>query len=200
MKGLTRLSRSIVAHHLRGFFKGNDKVGVACIYCSYKEKEVQTPVNLLSSVWMQLAEGKTALGDDARDLYNNHIDKDTRPSLEEICKILKAEVGKNAKTFIVIDALDEITDEGSRIKLLESLRALQPSVNLMVTSRVLDNIARYFAGSIRLNIGARVEDLRAYISGRISRGAQLSQYVQREPELASEIENKVIGNAQKMYE
>jgi hypothetical protein len=148
---------------------------------------------------MQLVEGKELKGEGAKELYNNHIDKGTRPSLEEVCKLLSQEAGFNSKTYIIIDALDEIIDEETRAKLLESLRALQPAINLMITSRFLDNISCDFAGDLRLDVSARMEDLRAYIAGRISRDRHLSRFVLKDPSVASEIETRVLANAQEMY-
>jgi hypothetical protein len=74
-----------------------------------------------------------------------------------------------SKVFIVVDALDESTeDHGTRAKLLTALRTLPGMVNLMFTSRDLLSIARQFQGTKCLHILAHGEDLRKYVQGRIA--------------------------------
>jgi hypothetical protein len=74
-----------------------------------------------------------------------------------------------SKAFIVVDALDESTeDHGIRATLLKALRSLPGTVNLMFTSRDLLSIARQFQGTKRLDIQAHDGDLRKYVEGRIA--------------------------------
>ena len=176
------------------------EIGIACIYCNYKEQDVQTPANLIASIWMQLVLGKAAVNDDVKKLYKKHIDKDTRPNFQEVLEILKKETDKYKKLYVIIDALDECTDDFSRETLVEQIRGLQPKANLMVTSRVLDSIARIFAGAPVLEISASPADVRAYVAGRVSRGGQLSRHVKTDLMLFKDIEQSVAENAQGMYE
>jgi hypothetical protein len=101
---------------------------------------------------------------------------------------------------MVVDALDECPEgKGSRESLLRELKALQPIVSLMVTSRFIDTIAREFQRAIQLEISANVEDICAYVRGRISREVKLSRNVVKDPVLGEGIVKTVSGNAQKMY-
>src|SRR3981189_160315 len=148
------LKRSIVVDHLRKLYKDQPDggIGVACIYCNYKEQDVQTLISLTASIWMQLVQGKAVIDDDVKKLYKENIDKDTRPNLREVSKILKKEIHKYKKVYVVVDALDECTDDYSRETLIEQIRGLQPTVSLMATSRFFDSIARIFAGASILEI------------------------------------------------
>jgi hypothetical protein len=149
-------------------FKDSD-IAVTCIYCNYKEQAVQTVPNLVSSLLKQMVQGRNLLSDNIKSFYKHHQDQDTHPTLDEYLKALGSEIGMYSKVFIVVDALDESTeDHGIRAKLLRALRTLPGTVNLMFTSRDLSSIARQLQGTQRLNIRAHDQDLRTYVQGRIA--------------------------------
>lgn len=165
---LTRatINRSIVVNHLHEQFKDEPDVAIACIYCNYKERDMQTPVNLIASLWSQLVQNQETFSNDVQALYKLHSRKGTRPTLSEVTKVLQSETGRYLKIFVVVDALDECPeDNGSRKGLLKELRALLPTVNLMVTSRFIDTIAHEFKGVTQLEICASVDDIQAYVRG-----------------------------------
>lgn len=195
------LNRSLVIDHLRKSYERQlDEIGVACIYCNYKEQDVQTPANLIAGIWMQLVIEKAVINDKVKKLYRKHVDKDTRPSLREVSEVLKMEIDKYKKVYVIIDALDECTDDFSRETLVENIRGLQLNVNLMVTSRFLDSIERTFKEASILEISADPTDIRTYVEGRISRGGQLSRHVKADAMLAEDIEKSIAESAQGMYE
>jgi hypothetical protein len=198
---LTRafINRSIVVNHLHERFKDEADVAIGCIYCNYKERDMQTPVNLIASLWSQLVQNQDTLSNDVQALYKLHSRKCTRPTLSEVSKMLQSEAGRYLKIFVVVDALDECPeDNGSRKILLKELRALRPTINLMVTSRFIDNIAREFKGMTQLEISASVEDIQAYVRGRISQENKLLRNVGKDSALKEDIVKSVTGNAEKM--
>lgn len=185
--------------NLRERLKNDIGVGIACIYCDYKERDAQTLINLVTGLWAQLVRNSGSLSTEVRDLYSTHVRQNSSPTLDEVSKILQAEVTRYAKIFVVIDALDEYP-EGDRSTLLKKLRELRPAINLMVTSRYLDAIANDFKGSPQLEISANVEDVQAYIVGRISGEKRLSRFVSKDAALGEKIVKIVAGKAKKMYE
>ncbi|MCJ1430386.1 hypothetical protein MMC29_008304, partial [Sticta canariensis] len=48
------------------------KIGIASIYCNYKERETQTRADLLASLWMQLLQDERPLDKNAIGLYEVH--------------------------------------------------------------------------------------------------------------------------------
>ncbi|KIW12585.1 hypothetical protein PV08_09863 [Exophiala spinifera] len=190
------LMSSIVVNDLRDRFDAVPGVGIAAIYCNYKERLEQTAVNLLSGLWLQLAQGSGQLSDDVKSLYRKHVDRNTLPTLAEVEMVVSKEVGRYQKVFVVVDALDEC-HWSLRMDLLETLQTLQPKVNLLVTSRFDDSIAHSFEESSTYEIEARTEDLLIYISSRIS--GQLTRHVKRDPSLAGEIEKVVVERAKNMF-
>jgi hypothetical protein len=148
---------------------------------------------------MQLVHDLGSLHSDVKGLYNTHIQKGTRPTRAEILKVLQSEVSRYSKVFVVVDALDEISEEHTRTILLTELRSLRPTVNLMATSRFLTPIARMFEMAEQLEVSATVEDVRKYIEARISRESRLSQLIRKSPALHEDIVNAVVGRSKKMY-
>jgi hypothetical protein len=191
------LFSSIVIDNLRERLKNDIGVGVACIYCNYKEKDAQTVTNLVAGLWAQLVQNSGSLSTEVRDLYSTHVRQNSSPTLDEVSEILQCEIARYSKIFVVIDALDEYP-EGDRSTLLKKLRELRPTINLMVTSRYLDTIANDFEGSPQLEISANIEDVRAYIVGRISGEKRLSRFVGKDAALGENIVNTVAGKAKKM--
>ncbi|KAJ7266763.1 ankyrin repeat domain-containing protein [Mycena rebaudengoi] len=130
--GKTVLSSTIV-DYLRDKYQSN--VGIACAYLNHKERDMQSPENVLAGLWRQLIFGKPILsGSPAHTLYHKHHEKGTRPSVEEMHALLSSEVAGYSKVYFVIDALDEYP-ETKRHVLLKHLAALKPNINLLFTSR-----------------------------------------------------------------
>jgi hypothetical protein len=191
--------RSIVVHYLRKQF-GND-AGIAAIYCNYKDITAQTPVNLIASLWMQLVQGRP-LSDKVKNLYKTHADRNTRPSLGEISEVLRSEVDgySESNVFIIVDALDECPEDNAiRGTLLRELRALQPAIHLMVTSRPNVTIEPDLPWSMQVEVLASDGDVRRYVDARISRDRQLARHLRGRSTLQEEVCKTVVSNAQGMY-
>jgi hypothetical protein len=140
-----------------------------CIYCNYKEQALQTISNLAASLLKQLLQDRNTLSEAIKLFCKHHQDRDTHPTLDEFLEVLGSEIGMYSKVFIVVDALDECTEDyGTRANLLRALRTLPGTVNLMFTSRDLLSISRQFQGTKRLDIQAHREDLQKYVRGRIA--------------------------------
>jgi hypothetical protein len=194
-------NRSIVVDHLRKQFENRTDVGVAYIYCSYKEKDAQTPVNLIASLLVQLAIDKEhRSSEDVNNLYQKHRQRNTRPSLEEVSDVLQSAVGRFSKVFIIVDALDECPEDGRiRSDLAAKLSSLPSSVNVLVTSRP----GIEFPKAKQLEVKANIKDLQAYVHKRITRGisqvAQLSEEVRGDKNLSMRIVSTVAEKAEGMY-
>lgn len=187
-----------MVNHLREQLS-DANIGIACIYCNYKEEHMQSPVNLIASLWAQLVQNSGSLSSEVKDLYRTRIHQHSPPTLSDVSKLLQSEIGRYLKIFVVVDALDECP-ESNRSAMLKVLRALQPTINLLVTSRFLDSIANDFEGATRLEISASAEDVRTYAIGRISHEQRMSRLIGKDAALGKTIVETVVGNSKKMYE
>lgn len=106
---------SIVIEHLYTKYRNDNSVGTAYLYCNFRRQDEQKPVDLLASLLKQLLSEKPNMPVSMRRLYEYHMNKQTRPSFDEISKELHSVVAPYSKCFIIVDALDECqVSNGSR--------------------------------------------------------------------------------------
>ncbi|ERF69027.1 hypothetical protein EPUS_08377 [Endocarpon pusillum Z07020] len=101
--------RSTAANQLSQAYETDPHVGIAWIYCDYKDAQtLQTSARFLLAFWKQLVLKRGTLSDDAKAICQQ-----TRGGLraEEALRLLDSECRKNSKTFLMVDALDECTDQ-----------------------------------------------------------------------------------------
>ncbi|KAJ7327647.1 ankyrin repeat-containing domain protein, partial [Mycena albidolilacea] len=184
---------SMVVDHLNTHTQNRD-VGVACIYLNHKETEAQTVSNLLSGLWRQLVFGKD-ITSQVQELYKQHTEKGTRPSLDNIHLALCAAITQFSKVYIVVDAVDEYP-ENQRHLLFDHLTEIRSTVNLMITSR--PHITP-IADSEVLQIRANDKDIQSYVDGYIKRSPHLSKLVKMKPELEEKIGTKMRNTVDGMF-
>ncbi|KAL8831035.1 MAG: hypothetical protein Q9191_001102 [Dirinaria sp. TL-2023a] len=193
-------NRSIAVEHTVKTQEGRpkDEIGIAYVYCNYKEQDTQRPENLLASVWRQLIDDQADLGDSIRRQYSTHVDKGTRPKLKEIADELRKETDRFQKVYVFIDALDELTDEQTRETFIDQFQAFS-NICLMVTSRYFESLARLFKNAAILEIAAHATDVQRYVTGRIAQGGRLSRHIKADATLEKAIGDSVVKNADKMF-
>ena len=183
---------SIVIDNLCSRFGNDGSIGIAYLYCNFRQQQDQKPVDLLASLLGQLVQGRPSVPDSVKSLYGRHETKRTRPPFGEISHALQSIMASYSRTFIVIDALDEcgISDGGWR-KFLSEIFNLQAKTgaSLFATSRFIPDITEEFKGSPSLEIRANSDDVRKYLDGHMP---QLRSFVLRNPDLQEEIKTEIV--------
>ncbi|KAJ7117132.1 hypothetical protein C8R44DRAFT_593899, partial [Mycena epipterygia] len=186
---------SLVVNHLQ-YQSRTENIGVACIYLNYKEAESQTPQNLLGCLWRQLVLGKP-IHPEVHALYEKHREQQTRLTLDEVYKTLSLSVAQYSKVYLIVDAVDEYPEE-QRTILLESLAAIDG--NVMLTSRPhIDPDSTALPNLQLVEIQATEDDMQQYIATQISKSTRLSKHIRTRPELADEIQSKILTNVNGMF-
>lgn len=159
---------SIVVEYLRNNYPSSC---VAYVYCHSEHQEEQTPTNMLRSILRQLVWNKSPLPKEVRELHDAHNTRiGSQPQLAKIALVLKSVIASNARTFIVIDALDECqNNDSSRDILLSELLALQEAtgLNVFATSRHQE-VEANFNGSLIQEISATTTDIEIYLEEKIT--------------------------------
>ncbi|PNP50730.1 hypothetical protein THARTR1_08351 [Trichoderma harzianum] len=190
---------SLAINHLSSKFRGNSAIGVAYVYFNYNRQEDQDFQKLLASLLKQLAGGCHPLPDSTKELYNEHLKKRTRASLEELKTDFKGVVAKYSKVFIILDALDECQFFELNL-LLSGLVELQKEhrLQLLATSRPIPEIMDLFNHSnvAKLQIRAETSDVNAYIEAHMDK---LSRVTRRNPVLREEIKADISEAVDGMY-
>ncbi|KAJ7266795.1 ankyrin repeat domain-containing protein [Mycena rebaudengoi] len=195
--GKTVLS-SVVVNYLQAQFQPSGNIGVACLYLNHKEGDLQSPENLLASLWWQLVIGKPLVAS-VHKLYEHHHDRRTRPLVQEIDNVLCGVIAEYSKVYFVIDALDEYPED-QRHWLLNHLATLGPKTNVMLTSRPHITLnPTHFPEIHTLEICATEDDIRRYVDSHIQMSPRLLRHVQSQPELHQEIEAKILNNVEGMF-
>ena len=166
---------SIVVEDLTTRFFEDPTIGIAYTYCNFRRKEEQKIDSLLRNLLKQLAARQSSLPERVKDLYDQHKNKQTSPSLDEISRTLQSVAAMYSKVFIVIDALDECqTFDGCRMKFLEEIFTLEEKSdrNIFATSRFIPEVSERFKGGTTYEIRAHDEDVRRYLDSRILQSGQ----------------------------
>lgn len=195
--GKTVLS-AIVVDHLCGKFGQDSSIGIAWLFCEYHRHNEQTLEHLLSSLLKQLLKQQTTLPNCVTELYELHQRRTTRPSINDIAKLLKSATATLSRVFFIVDALDEcqLTD-GCQMDFISNLFTFQDGAktNIFATSRHIDSIQSKFSGCVSLEIKAADEDIRMYLRGQRRRFTQDMV----NDELQARIESKVVKASANMY-
>ncbi|KAI4203597.1 MAG: hypothetical protein LQ350_001787 [Teloschistes chrysophthalmus] len=132
---------SIAVEHLKNTLK-HQNTAVMILYCGYNQARSQSVDSLVAALIKQVLQIRPAISEKLKELYNVHARTGIFPSLTELTKILRAELGKFDNCFIIIDGLDELLDEAKRQELLDTLT--HGRVNVLMTSRPLDTVKDLF--------------------------------------------------------
>ena len=196
--GKTTLT-SIVVDDLTSLFRSDSTIGIAYIYCSFQRQDEQKVGDLLANLLKQLSQEKASLPANVRALYDQHRNKRTQPSFDEISRTLQSVAAMYSRVFLIIDALDECqASDCCRSRLLSTISNLQvkSGVNILATSRFIPEIVEHFKNDTLLEIRASSEDVERYLEGHIG---QLPSFVQLNKHLQEEIKIGISEAVDGMY-
>lgn len=193
---------SIIVEDLLNRFGADETVAFGYVYCGYKRQYEQKPVDLMSNLLKQLFEFQSHPSDDLNALYDRRMKHKTRPSLDEVSKVLCSVANSFSRVFILVDALDENSDaEGARTKFLSEIFEIQSQsskcLSFLATSRPLPDIANLFARCSQREIRANEDDVQKYLNSQLS---QLAPKIRQSQDLTDEITSKLSQIVNGMYE
>ncbi len=129
-------------------------------------------------------------------MYNSHKTKDTRPSQRELQELLEKLLKSFEKTYIIVDALDEVPDD-TRPDLLEVLRSLP--ANLLLTSRPLAMLERFHSNAVYIHVdGENCMDIELFIEKQIDKSPSLTTMLEGKEAVRKEISAKLKQKSQGM--
>jgi hypothetical protein len=186
-----------VIEHLKDRADASD-CGVAYVYFDYKERDNQTPILVLASLVKQLGYQIPHLPQKISTLYEEHVNKGKRPSLEELLIVLLSIFASFKRVFIVFDALDECNQKGQRDKFLPLFHSLgEGGANLFITSRYYpEDIQVSFKNVPRIKIMASGEDIKSYILQKLEENPRVKRLAEKakcEDRIISELNERANG-------
>ncbi|KAL3470111.1 hypothetical protein BJX99DRAFT_267683 [Aspergillus californicus] len=185
---------SIVVHHLHDLFQGS-AVGIAYVYCTFRQRHGRMIENIFSSLIKQLSQQLPQLPDIVIEAYEKARTQHAQPSRESVLQMLGMVITFHEKVYIAVDALDEIdASDGTRQEFLSGLLRLQKTTpfNLIATSRPVANIETTFkqhrAGL--LEIRAFDDDVRGYVEDNLNK---LRPFISEDPNMRLMIKETIVG-------
>ncbi|TRX87885.1 hypothetical protein FHL15_011224 [Xylaria flabelliformis] len=124
-------------------------VAVLVAYCSFDDTSTHSSSNIVSSFLRQLVEKRGQMSEAVRKLYTEHTKngEQSRPSQQRLVEALSKELETFDKTFIIVDGLDELRENKQKVELLQTIESLHPLPQLLVTSRPVESIKKWFSES-----------------------------------------------------
>lgn len=189
---------SVVVDHLREVEVRRDENNSALtfVFLKYDDQE-QTHANVLGSILGQLLGHKTHVPPKLEALYRLAGTPPTPPTLDSIQIEIRSVVQSFAKVYIVLDGLDECSDD-TRWLIMESLRTIGLNAHLFVTSRARSSIAEELFDFERLEISAKSSDIELFVDTRLQTNPNLQRIVKKHAYLRDEIIACVTATAQGM--
>jgi hypothetical protein len=192
--GKTVLS-AITITHLSRAIATSSNVGLAYIFCNYKEQFEHNVTPYLSALLKQLIQSQQIMPDSVSRLYDSHVGQGSNPSFGETRDALKSVIRGYQTVHIVIDALDECSDQRIRSQLLDTILTLQRDldIHLMVTSRFIPLVEEKFKSAVWREIRASEEDVRRFLKGYLC-----NRCIQNDPVLLELVQEKIVQAADGM--
>ncbi|KAH7025086.1 uncharacterized protein B0I36DRAFT_250575 [Microdochium trichocladiopsis] len=165
---------SVVANYLSVRFPQAD-TNVSVIYFNYKSQGQQGLTRILLSILWQFVYKRKRLDKRIQDFWKAH--ERSEPSADAISALLGNLVQNASRSFIVLDALDEISNEGgmdSRKSLLNSIMELQKTaatghaLHVLMTARPDTELPASFNPESTFHIYSAEQDLRLFLKTRVN--------------------------------
>lgn len=195
--GKTTIACSII-NDLLVRFRDLQNVGIAYIYCNYRQQDKQKTYDLLASLLRQLSQARSPLPEIVALLHDKHKHGSTKPSLEEMSEALHSVAALYWDVYIVADALDECETPGTRARFLSELFSLRDRhrVNILVTSRLISEITEQFKSGQFFEISASAEDIYCYLEAQL---CKLPPSLIHDTEIRAQIKARIMESAGSIY-
>ena len=116
----------------------------------------------------QLLSLRNTLPADIKALYEVYHGRHQNGTPAEISGLLRAELTRYRKAFIIVDALDEYSENQKDCdSLLAEVEQLREYSNIMLTSRFVAPWVDAFGGASQVTIAAKDQDVRRYLESQI---------------------------------
>ncbi|KAK5127293.1 hypothetical protein LTR08_004442 [Meristemomyces frigidus] len=181
--GKTLMSAAVVHHLHKTVHTAN--IAVLYVFFNYKRHDEQTTEHILGALLRQVVYARAHVPRIVQELYDSHVKKNTRPSLDDLKKLMVSLAQDFERVHIVIDALDECCHQHLR-PVLFAIREMQAQgkVKLLTTSRPLSEVQREVGTDFVLEVQASDADVALYLKSHMD---ELSRCVQSKTDLQEKV-------------
>jgi NACHT domain len=200
--GKTILFSTVVEHIRQLIHRRATDLRMAYFYFDFRRTDSQEPINAVGSLIAQLCTQAAWFPPELEALYDQSITstgQSRRPTLSELSDVL-ARMASAIPIAILLDGLDECTEEGEISGFISMVTHFKPPVRALVSSREHWNIRRYLQSAAKIDIYAHPDqissDIQAYIYHRLENDERLYWL---NPAIKVDIRNELTNRSHGMY-
>lgn len=179
-----------------------ENCGLAYIYFDYREQNIQTPIDVLSSLIKQLALHQDCVPGKLQKLYDELERREGKPSIQQLSDVIMSLLTSFNRVHLVFDAMDEcnITHRTVLLPLLHRMR--DAGAYIFVTSRDYPQDIRVSFRSVpHIRLVPTDGDIKNYVLGKINNTVKIKSLIARQgphSDLQSDIVSELIASANGM--
>ncbi|KAK2612508.1 hypothetical protein QQS21_001446 [Conoideocrella luteorostrata] len=195
--GKTVIMSSMI-EHLKNQFGPKSGAAVVYIYCSHQSQHQQKLGDILAVILRQMIQAHGTVHEIVREVYEQHYQNNSRPSTDNLVKLLQNVSNQMSRVFILIDALDECRPVWEVRDLLQTLFSFQAKTeaSIFVTSRQIPAILDLFNNSLKLEIRAKEQDVSTYLNARL---LELPSFVCEDHSVKEVIKERILNLMDGMF-
>lgn len=191
---------SIVVEETSNFCEGNDSCALAYFYFDFNDPNKQQSAHLVRSLLTQLSFHFPQCPDPLAKLHSQCQHGSQQPKTEALLNALKAMLGCLRGAYIILDALDECTDQGNLIAVLARLASWKlDNLHILATSRreryIENGLAHLVSSQMGLDSDLVDADIQIYLSTALRTDVRFQKWTAEEHH---EIEHTVTRGANGM--
>jgi len=169
----SQFHRSLVIENLRLQTEAKGNTAVVCAYCRFDDD--CNSENILRGFIHQFLAQHPSLLPRVSKYYKKYRLRRTGPSIKDIIEMLQALVDGVDVVHIVVDGLNEITNDKDRVSLLQELHKLP--ARTLIFSRPLDLHARHLPSATVFSIEARDNDIESFVMSSLLNHTSLHESI-----------------------
>lgn len=182
----------------------NQAIASAFFFCDYKYPETHDALTILGSLARQLVVQHEDCFVDLEEFHHQHVNLDRTmraPHTEELCAFIIKLSSHFQTTMIVVDGLDEISQDRAGVtKLLRTLNCSSSMVKILFASRPEIDIRDELEDFTSISIAAQSSDLRLYVAAEIEKRTRERRLKIRDQDLKEHIMKALVDGAHGMYQ
>lgn len=184
---------SIVIDYLARQFPA-PKYALGYIFLNYADQESMKPLKIVTTLLKQMIPQSVHLQAVLTRRYQLSTQQGTRPQFDELLFILVSALRHFERAWIVLDAMDEYTDGIESFVTSFGSLIHNTHANIFVTSRPIPHSEGLFPNTIRIEVQAANEDVRSYISHRLSspENGRAIKEMMKDPQLQLRVTEKLL--------
>ena len=191
---------STIVQDLVAYCQSNPSFAIAYFYFDFHDSMKQRYENLVRSLVDQLYTQCTNTPEVLENLYSRNRDGAWQPTTEALVAALRDIVYRFQHTYIVLDALDECSERGELLSLIEEIIDWKiETLHLLATSRkeqdIDDCLSSRVSNEIDIQSTLVDADIRVHVRDQLRKDRKLKKW---SPDAQAEIETALVDGAHGM--